>query len=251
MQALSNSVPEKLSAAILAAMHWGIRLREKLDERGWSVPRLAAEMGRPKDSSLIESLGKYVKALVDNPRGNRMREIAEALGMSEIELRTGNKPGGAGVVEHSSDSVPRENATLGGASPLFHKIPAYGQAMGGKHGEFVLNGNKIADILAPTSLVNVPDAYAVYISGDSMEPRYYAGEVAFVHPHLAFRKGDYVVAQILTEEEGDSAPLAFVKRFVSIDDRRLRLEQHNPKKTLEFPRKRVKSVHVILMAGRG
>ncbi|MDB5584856.1 MAG: putative phage repressor [Bradyrhizobium sp.] len=143
------------------------------------------------------------------------------------------------------------NAQLAGAVSLMKKVPAYGQAMGGRHGEFVLNGNKVADILAPASLDGVPNAYAVYVAGSSMEPRYFAGEAAFVHPGLPVRRGDFVVAQILTGEDGDSAPLAYVKRFVSMDDKKLRLEQFNPKKTLEFPRKRVVSVHLILMAGRG
>jgi phage repressor protein C with HTH and peptisase S24 domain len=248
MQALSNSVPEILSAVSLSAMHWGTRLRNRLEDLGWSLPRLAAEMGRPGDASLIESLGKYVKSRVDNPRGTMMRDLASAIGMSEIELRTGNKPPPSGV-EHSSSTSSRDNSTLGGTTPLFHKIPVYGQAMGGKHGEFVLNGNKVADILAPTSLVNVPDAYAVYIAGDSMENRYFAGEVAYVHPGLPVRKGDFVVAQI-ADVEG-SPPLAYVKRFLSMDDRRLRLEQLNPRKIMEFPSKKVVSVHLILMAGRG
>jgi phage repressor protein C with HTH and peptisase S24 domain len=248
MQALSNSVPEILSAISMCSMKWGSRLRNKLDDLGWSLPRLASEMGRPDDAALIESLGKYVNDRVDNPRGTMMRDIAKAIGMTEFELRTGNiltTP----VPESGTEQNSRDNARMAGAVSLSHKIPVYGQAMGGKHGEFVLNGNKVADILAPTSLVSVPDAYAVYIAGDSMEDRYFAGEVAYVHPGLPVRKGDFVVAQIATEE--GAAPLAFVKRFISMNDKSLRLEQLNPKKTLEFPRKRVVSVHLILMAGRG
>lgn len=141
------------------------------------------------------------------------------------------------------------NAHVGGAVSLTNKIPVYGRAMGGKYGEFILNGNKVADILAPASLDGVENAYAVYIAGTSMEPRYFAGEVAFVHPGLPIRKGEFVVAQIAGDDEG-SAPLAYVKRFVLFDDRRLKLEQLNPRRFLEFPRKRVVSVHLILMAGR-
>jgi phage repressor protein C with HTH and peptisase S24 domain len=248
MQALSNSVPEFLSAISMCSMKWGTRLRHKLDERGWSLPRLAAEMGRPEDDALIESLGKYVNDRVDNPRGNMMRDIAKAIGMTETELRTG-VPLTTSATDSTVAQNSRDNATVGGAVSLTKKIPAYGQAMGGKHGEFILNGNKVADILAPASLNGVHDAYAVYIAGDSMEPRYFAGEAAFVHPGLPVRKGDFVVAQIAAEE--GSPPLAYVKRFLSMDDKRLRLEQLNPRKIMEFPRKKVVSVHLILMAGRG
>lgn len=248
MQSPQISVPENLSAISMCNMKWGTRLREKLDDLGWSLPRLAAEMGRPDDAALIESLNKYVNDRVDNPRGNMMREIASAIGMTEIELRTGN-PLTTASSESSTLPNSRDNATIGGAVSLTNKIPAYGQAMGGKFGEFILNGNKVADILAPASLNGVHDAYAVYIAGDSMEPRYFAGEAAFVHPGLPIRKGDFVVAQIASDE--GSPPLAYVKRFVAMDDRRLRLEQFNPKKIIEFHRKMVVSVHLILMAGRG
>jgi len=151
--------------------------------------------------------------------------------------------------EHTPVYARDSNAQISGAVSLTRKIPVYGQAMGGRYGEFILNGNKVADILAPASLDGVTGAYAVYISGDSMEPRYFAGEAAFIHPGLPVRKGDFVLAQIANEE--GEAPLAFVKRFVSMDDKKIRLEQFNPKKTLEFPRSRVVSVHLIFMAGRG
>lgn len=231
-------------------MKWGSRLRNRLADLGWSLPDLAAKMGRPGDAALIESLGKYVNDKVDNPRGSMMRDIAAAVGMTEIELRTGNDSAPARAMSSAAPNS-RDISRVGGAVSLIRKIPAYGQAMGGSHGEFVLNGNKVADILAPASLDGVTDAYAVYVAGDSMEPRYFAGEACFVHPGLPVRRGDFVVAQIQSGEQGDSAPLAYVKRFVSMDDKRLRLEQFNPKRTLEFPRKKVVSVHLILMAGRG
>jgi phage repressor protein C with HTH and peptisase S24 domain len=141
------------------------------------------------------------------------------------------------------------NALVGDAVSLTTTIPVYGQAMGGKYGEFALNGNKVAEVLAPASLQGVTNAYAVYIAGDSMEERYFSGEVVYVHPGLPVRKGHFVVAQIATEE--GQAPLAFVKKFVSFDDRRLRLQQLNPKKFIEFPAKLVVSVHRIVMGGDG
>lgn len=175
------------------------------------------------------------------------RGISDVPDSEQVETNMAHAP----KLRHIPDikqNVP-SNARVGDAVTLQTTIPVYGQAMGGKHGEFVLNGNRVADILAPASLHGVTNAYAVYIAGNSMEDRYFAGEVAFVHPGLPVKKGDFVVAQI-ADEEG-SPPLAFVKRFISIDDRRLRLQQLNPKKFLEFPKRLVVSVHLILMAGRG
>lgn len=189
-----------------------------------------------------------------DPTAEKLRAIALLCGVDFDWLATGR--GESGSANHpvilspsksTVDDIIASNARLGGAVLLTHKIPVYGQAMGGRYGEFALNGNKVADILAPASLNDVEGAYAVYIAGSSMEPRYYAGEVAFIHPRKPVNKGHFVVAQIATTE--GEAPLAFVKRFVSMDDKRLKLEQFNPRKFLEFPRKLVVSVHRILMAG--
>ena len=147
-------------------------------------------------------------------------------------------------------AAPPRNAELGGPARFGGaRIPAYGQAVGGRDGEFILNGNRIVDVLAPPSLQGVPDAYAVYVVGDSMEPRYFAGEAVFVNPRLPVRRGDFVVAQIAVEP--GEPPHAYVKRFVARDARMLRLEQFNPKKTLQFPVGRVISVHRIIMGGDG
>ncbi len=55
-------------------------------------------------------------------------------------------------------------------------IPVYGHALGGKDGEFILNGNQISEVSAPPGLWHIPDACAVYVVGESMEPGYFAGE---------------------------------------------------------------------------
>jgi phage repressor protein C with HTH and peptisase S24 domain len=149
----------------------------------------------------------------------------------------------------AAPAAPPRNAEIGGPARFGARIPAYGQAVGGKDGEFILNGNRIVDVLAPPTLQGVPDAYAVYVVGDSMEPRYFAGEAVFVNPRLPVRRGDFVVAQVAVED--GEPPHAYIKRFVARESRILRLEQFNPKKTLEFPVGRVISVHRIIMGGDG
>lgn len=150
-------------------------------------------------------------------------------------------------------SAPRpSNARIGEPVQLDETVPVYGHAVGGVHGEFVLNGNKVDDILAPRGLSRTMGAYAVYVVGDSMEPRYYAGEAVFVNPRLPVRRYDYVVAQIYVGDAAEGeAPAAFVKRFISRDTRTLRLMQHNPSEVLEFPAERVASIHRIIMGGDG
>jgi phage repressor protein C with HTH and peptisase S24 domain len=146
------------------------------------------------------------------------------------------------------EATPRRRVFQDEGLPIA-TIPAYGQAMGGEDGYFILNGNKAADILAPPGLVGVREAYAVYVSGDSMEPRYYAGEVLFVNPRLPVRRGDFVVVQV--HYEGEDMPRGYVKRFVRMNDSGLVLAQFNPVKELRFDSAKVVSVHRITLSGDG
>ena len=97
-------------------------------------------------------------------------------------------------------------------------------------------------------LRGVREAYGVYVVGESMEPRYFAGEVLYINPRVPIRRGDFVVAQIAHDEH--MPPLAYVKRFVS-NGETLKLEQFNPHEVLEFDATDVVSIHKVVMAGEG
>jgi phage repressor protein C with HTH and peptisase S24 domain len=127
------------------------------------------------------------------------------------------------------------------------RIPVLGQAVGGKDGYFVMNEHIVDTIMAPPGLENVPGAYAVYVVGESMEPRYEPGEVVYVHPNKPCRKGDYVVAQIKGED--NEHPLGFIKRYVAYTPTVLILAQLNPPTEIEFPRGDVVSIHRIVGSG--
>ncbi|MCY6381047.1 XRE family transcriptional regulator [Hoeflea prorocentri] len=140
------------------------------------------------------------------------------------------------------------NARLGSELPeLRVSIPVYGQAVGGVDGEFVMNGDRLEDVFAPPSLSSVVGAYAVYVAGESMEPRYFDGEIVFVNPVKRVRRGDFVVAQVKTQEHGPT--LAYVKRFLRWNAEELVLSQYNPEKELRFAASQVVSVHLVVMGG--
>lgn len=80
-----------------------------------------------------------------------------------------------------------------------------------------------------------------------MSPRYEDGEVCFVDPGRRVKRGDYVIAQIRTEEHGPL--LAYVKKFIRHNAEELVLAQFNPEKELRFPAYQVVTVHYIALAG--
>lgn len=134
-------------------------------------------------------------------------------------------------------------------------LPVFGQAAGGMNedGRFILNGQKVADVFCPPALTNVVGAYGIYISGESMAPRYEHGELLLIHPGLPVSRGNYVLAQI-QGDDGDP-PYGYVKKFISKNAKELVLEQLNPPegqdKIMRFPAERVIAVHRVFSAGMG
>lgn len=212
----------------------GERVRARREEIGMSQAELARA-------------ARTTQATIDKIENNRSRQskflpavfLSLGLPLEEIIDQTTHSPRAKG------------NATIGPKVALGatgERIPVYGQAIGGDDGRFVLNGNKIADILAPPDLVGVREAYAVYVVGESMDPRYRAGAIAYVNPGLPVVHRDGVVVQIRDPEDPET-PHAYVKEFVSMDNRRLRVRQFNPPKEIEFPKEQVVSIHKIILAG--
>ena len=80
------------------------------------------------------------------------------------------------------------------------------------------------------------------VVGNSMEPRFFEGEVVTVHPYRPVRPNDYCVVQYKSEGE----QLAVCKKFVSKNSDEITLTQHNPTKEIQIPAKDVHSVHYIL-----
>jgi SOS-response transcriptional repressor LexA len=206
----------------------------RVAELGLSLSELSLKVG--KNHAYFQ---QFIKRGVPNRLPEEVRaRVAEILGFDERTLKEMSSPG----IRFMKDAIvdPRVFTRAGAW------IPVYGHAVGGKDGEFVLKGNQVSQVLAPPDLSQVIDAYAVYVVGESMEPRYFAGETVFVNPRLPISRGAFVVAQISKGEEAE--PRAYVKRFVSQDAKRLRLEQYSPKKILEFPASTVVAIHRIVMS---
>lgn len=129
-------------------------------------------------------------------------------------------------------------------------LPVLGEAVGGDDGRYIFNGSILDYVACPPSLENVLGAYAVYIDGESMSPRYKPGETVWVHPSKPPRRGDDVIVQIHPRTDDGSPPWGYVKEFVGWQGSRLVLHQHNPNQNLDFERGEVVSVHPIVLSGK-
>ncbi len=91
----------------------------------------------------------------------------------------------------------------------------------------------------PSNLNGVRSAYAIYMTGDGMEPRYQQGWLLHVHPFKPATRGRDVVVY-----RKDKTVL--IKQFVGWDGSALVLQQLNPARELKIPRDDVAECHLIV-----
>lgn len=125
------------------------------------------------------------------------------------------------------------------------RLPVLGMAECGPDGWSLWNGDVIDTIPRPTNLVGAKGAYAVYINGSSMEPRFFAGEAVHIHPGKPVTIGAFVLVQLKPAHDGES-PRAVVKRLVKRSGSKIVLEQYNPPKTFDIKVAEVVSMHRVV-----
>ena len=179
--------------------------------------------------------------------------IAKALRVWPEWLQSGNGPKEQGSVNQFT-----KQSDDGNADKLTHQssgqkygsqetLKVLGMAEGGPDGWSLWNGDVIETIRRPDNLIGVEGAYAVYVIGHSMEPRYNQGEHAHIHPHKPLEPGCYVLVQ-RKPIDGYSTPLAIVKRLVRRSGSKIVLEQLNPPKTFEVKSDEIVSIHRVVGA---
>lgn len=77
---------------MLLAMKWWERLQARIDELGWNKAELHRRSGISYDS-----LNKYLRGDVDNPRGNVLETLAKAIDKSALWLKEGIEADGAEI----------------------------------------------------------------------------------------------------------------------------------------------------------
>ena len=199
----------------------------------------------------------------------RVRELRAAQGLSQSELarRIGVTPQAIQQLEDGKVRDPRyivalaevlgvAPAALGAgaaapAHPIRHEplgrkdLPVYASAQGGPDGNMVISYDPIEWRERPSILENVPDAFAMYVVNDSMEPRYRQGDLLLVHPRRPVRPGNDVLCVKISENREH---LAMIKQLVRMNAREIVLLQFNPRREIVVKRKELASLHRVLGA---
>lgn len=161
---------------------------------------------------------------------------------------------------------PEPHELIGGGRPdrtLARDIPVLGTAEGGN--EPVAGHESAATVEAmellvsevieyrarPTSLASRRDIYALYVSGDSMFPRFEQGALIYVDPRRPPAIGDDVIVQLrpTSPENGadaESVVRVLVKRLRKRGPAAFEFEQFNPAQTFALPIGAVARMHRIM-----
>jgi phage repressor protein C with HTH and peptisase S24 domain len=123
--------------------------------------------------------------------------------------------------------------------PRHDTMPIKSAGRGGNDQQMFLEDGPIGYTPRPANLAGVRDAYAIYMVGDSMEPRYNQGWLLHVNPFKPAIRGRDVVVY-----KKDQAVL--IKQFVGWNGDTLVLRQLNPDETLRIPRGDVVECHLIV-----
>jgi phage repressor protein C with HTH and peptisase S24 domain len=142
-------------------------------------------------------------------------------------------------------SLPAGGVVLrpGEAQPTPQRdLPVMGAVRGGAAGFYFNEGEAKEYVERPISLAGARNAFALYADGDSMEPRYYAGEVLYVNPNRPITKGCFVAVE-LADGRG------LIKQFLRRSDDQMVLHQLNPAKDIRLQAKDIKNIYRIVGAG--
>lgn len=201
--------------------------------RELTMEQLAEQVGT--DASTINKLEKSRMRLSDRWIG----PLAKALGVTPndiFDIAEGAPPTVRTDVRPADVRLPDRFS-------MPNDVPVHGTAAASHlRGAFQLDAGVIDYVRRPPALAGARDAYALYIEGNSMEPRYGPGDLVFIHPHRPARLGDPVIVQVEVAPGDIEASIGFLrKRSPEVVIGKL-----NPEAQVEIKGGRVVAIHRVL-----
>ncbi len=211
-------------------------------QRDWLKQRLALR-GRTQ-AGLARHLGLDASAVTRLLKGERQLKGAEAAAIAAyIGCAVDEVLAAFGAGPAADAFLPRPRP-LPAAAELPRDLPIHGAAIGGHDGAIELNGEAQAHTERPPQLAGVRNAYAVYVTGDSMRPMFQPGWVVHVNPNRPVTPGCGVVVQLRPDD--GTLPLCYIKEFRRRTPSQLVLAQYNPADEIAWPLARVLAIHRVV-----
>jgi phage repressor protein C with HTH and peptisase S24 domain len=210
--------------------------------RGMDKATLKQELerrGHGAQSALAEFLGVHpsiVSRMLNSPRKMSVEEaakIGEWLSGVPVQARAEAPPP---VLPPQRRTTQRQ--TMQRAAPLDFRredmLPVWAAVQGGEEGAMLITTSPVDRIPRPRELLEVVDAFAVFLVGDSMSPRYDHGDQLYVHPHRPPGRGDDC---LFVRQVDETSFLGLAKTLVRPSDRRWHVKQYNPAREFDLDRR--------------
>lgn len=216
-------------------------LKAMREKAGLSVRAVAEALDRPA-STYASYEDKFKKPFLPVDLARALIPIFEPKGISRHEILA---LAGLDMEPPPRRPAPSPPADEIDTRSLPRNLPILGSGAAGEDGMFEFNGQTLDYVRRPPRIAAVRDAYALYVTGESMTPWREHGDLVIVHPHQPVRVNDYVVVQ-LKPSTPDGIPPGYIKRLIRRTEQELRLRQYNPPKDLVVPMKKVATVHRVM-----
>ena len=203
----------------------GLPMREVAEKLGWTLTRYQHYEDRYRRTYLPTELA-FLLADIFAVRGIPKADVLIL----------------AGIGRRDPASAPPQPPVIVTPSIPVRDLPVMGTVEGGSGNVYFNEGEAKEYIIRPPSLTGVSNAFALYVHGESMEPRYYAGEVLYVNPNRPLTKGCFVAVETTDK-------MSLIKQFVRRSDDLLVLTQFNPPKEIRIPVAQVKHIYRITGSG--
>src|SRR3954447_21444866 len=174
----------------------GLTMRAVSEALGWSLTRYQHYEDRYKRRFLPFELARDLEAIFV-PHGVEAGSVLHLAGIEPVPR------------SRSRECVTRPMATLGGpmggplggpmGGPLGQgqrDLPVTGSVRGDGDGFLFNPGSPTEFVERPANLRGVFNAFALYMDGDCMEPRYYAGELLYVNPTRPLPRHCFVAVEL-------------------------------------------------------
>lgn len=210
------------------------------------------QIGKICDEICMDEFRQSIRSAVEDKR-TTYKDLSKAIEKNDAyvqqfvergsprELKERDQRIIADLIGSPSSVTPEKPKTVGfkpiikpGNELVGHRdFPVFAAAKGGD-GHVIVTFEAIEYVKRPAVLEGVRDAYGILLTGESMIPAYWPGDMALVHPHLQpSRDTDVVLFHLPPANEAE----AIIKRLVSFNDRDWHLRQYNPAQ--EFSESRV------------
>jgi hypothetical protein len=240
-----------------------------MDEVSQFLRIIAQERARTNESERAFSLRvsgtpDMIRKARDNhalPRSQRLGQIADALHLTVDQLlgRSGVPGGdepprvieiapapGVGDVGRTFRRAPQDLPVRGTA--LGHNIKFEENGAAAIEVTIFQPGEVLHYVARPPALTGNPDAYAIYVQGDSMYPAHKEGALRVVNPRVGVRVTDDVVVQLRGEDgdDGEAIVSVLIKTLVKRSASFVELEQLNPHMRFRVPVERIAAIHRVM-----